>query len=81
MDAVTLLGKYFIYISKLKVNAPTWPEFQKRLKYELEIEKEIAKNVNKVERYIDKWGQFWIALEHINYMPDYHEYLMYCVTQ
>ena len=56
-NAIIILGKYFIYGCKLKENIPILPNFLRRIKSELEVEKEIANNLNKIERFLDKWGR------------------------
>ena len=53
-NAIIILGKYFIYGCKLKENIPILPNFLRRIKSELEVEKEIANNLNKIERFLDK---------------------------
>ena len=64
-NAIIILGKYFIYGCKLKENIPILPNFLRRIKSELEVEKEIANNLNKIERFLDKWGEFWTSLRNI----------------
>ena len=64
-NAIIILGKYFIYGCKLKENIPILPNFLRRIKSELEAEKEIANNLNKIERFLDKWGEFWTSLRNI----------------
>ena len=64
-NAIIILGKYFIYGCKLKENIPILPNFLRRIKSELEVEKEIANNLNQIERFLDKWGEFWTSLRNI----------------
>ena len=41
-EGVILLAKYYFYTSKIKESEPKLQEYLKKLKYELEIEKEVA---------------------------------------
>ena len=65
LNAIIILGKYFIYGCKLKENIPILPNFLRRIKSELEVEKEMANNLNKIEKFLDKWGEFWTSLRNI----------------
>ena len=54
-NSVMVLGKYYIYGCKLKENNPELRGFQRRLKEELMVEKEVAIKTNKIGRFLRKW--------------------------
>ena len=62
--AVTLLGKYYIYVCKLREKDATRQDFSERLKYKIIIEQDIA--INSIDRFIEKWGILLHSLENSN---------------
>ena len=57
INHVILSAKYFIYICKLQKTLPIIYHFKRYLKNEIELEKQIALNHNKIESHNLKWQQ------------------------
>jgi exonuclease III len=58
INFILIYAKYFIYMCKIKTLTPSILHFQHKLQNEIEIEKQIALNHDKLEYYESKWTQF-----------------------